>query len=122
MAEAGEGRWAPGAPPRLKELESLMKKKIDDNTTVKLDGNPRREASEDLPVLPPGTSRSKFNAAIEELKKAIGAENVELNDKPLIDGWYLSQPKVDFAISISDIRPMTDFMFLIKTNSLHPPS
>lgn len=101
MAEAGQGRWAPGAPPRLKTLEQIIKKKIEDNTTVKLDGNPRREASHDLPILPPGVSRSKFNAAIDELKKAIGAENVELNDKPLVDGWYLSQPKVYLALYAS---------------------
>jgi hypothetical protein len=93
MSEAGEGRWAPGAPPRLYELESIIKKKIEDNATVNLDGLPRKEASEDLPVLPPGVSRGKFNAAIDELKKSIGADNVELNDKPLVDGWYLSQPK-----------------------------
>lgn len=71
-----------------------MKKKIDDNITVNLDGNARREAAKDLPVLPPGVSRSKFNTAIDELKKSIGAENVEMNDQPLVDGWYLSQPKV----------------------------
>src|SRR5271170_7272829 len=94
MSEEGQGRWAPGAPPRLYSLEKVIKQKIVDNSTVNLDGNPRREASEDLPVLPPGVSRGIFNAAIEELKKAVGAENVELNDKPLVDGWYLSQPKV----------------------------
>ena len=114
MAEAGEGRWAAGAPPRLKELEALMKKKIDENVTVNLDGLPRREAAEDLPVLPPGISRSKFNTAIEELKKAIGAENVELNDKPLIDGWYLNQPKVSPPLLSSDFRPTTDSTFLTK--------
>ena len=94
MAYAGAGRWDDSAPPRLKTLEQIIKKKIDDNATVNLDGVPRREASHDLPVLPPGVSRSKFNSAIDELKKSIGAENVELNDKPLVDGWYLTQPKV----------------------------
>jgi methyl coenzyme M reductase subunit C-like uncharacterized protein (methanogenesis marker protein 7) len=94
MTEAGQGRWAPGAPERLRTLEEIVKKKIDDNITVKLDGNPRRESAQDLPVLPPDVSRSKFNGAIEELKKSIGAENVEMNDQPLVDGWYLSQPKV----------------------------
>jgi hypothetical protein len=59
-----------------------------------LDENLRREAAEDLPVLPRSISRGKFNDAIEELKKAIGAEDVELNDKLLVDGWYLSQPKL----------------------------
>jgi hypothetical protein len=94
MTEAGDGRWAPGAPARLKEFEKIIKKKVEDNTTAKLDGLPRRELPDDLPVLPPGVSRGKFNAAIDELKKAIGPENVELNDEPLIDGWYLEQPKV----------------------------
>jgi hypothetical protein len=105
MTEAGEGRWAPGAPPRLYSLEKIVKQKIDDNKTVELDGLPRRETAEDLPVLPPGVSRGKFNAAIEELKKAIGAENVELNDQPLVDGWYLSQPKVRFC---KDLRLIGD--------------
>jgi hypothetical protein len=100
MAESGAGRWDPGAPPRLKDLEQIIKKKIDDNVTVNLDGNPRREASHDLPVLPPGVSRSKFNSAIDELKKAIGAENVELNDQPLVDGWYLTQPKVSVSFDL----------------------
>ena len=97
MTEAGEGRWAPGAPERLKAFEKIIKQKVIDNTTATLDGLPRRESSEDLPVLPPGVSRRKFNVAIEELKKAIGAGNIELNDKPLIDGWYLEQPKVSLA-------------------------
>ena len=94
MTEVEQGRWAPGAPERLKSLEEIIKKKIEDNKTVNLDGNPRKEALQDLPVLPPGISREKFNTAIDELKKIIGAENVELNDQPLVDGWYLSQPKV----------------------------
>jgi hypothetical protein len=98
MSEAGQARWGPGAPERLKSLEEIIKKKIEDNVTVNLDGNPRKESAQDLPVLPPGVSRSKFNAAIDELKKSIGAENVELNDKPLVDGWYLSQPKVRLAV------------------------
>jgi hypothetical protein len=99
MTEAGQGRWAPGAPERLRTLEQIVKKKIDDNITVNLDGNPRKETAEDLPVLPPGVSRAKFNAAIDELNEAIGAENVELNDQPLVDGWYLSQPKVPALLS-----------------------
>ena len=82
MTEAGEGRWASDAPNRLKAFEKSIKKKIEDNTTVKLDGNPEWEAAEDLPVLAPSISRAKFNAAIEELKASIGTQNVELNDKP----------------------------------------
>jgi hypothetical protein len=32
---------------------------------------------EDLPVLPWGISRGKFNVAIEELQMSIGAKNIE---------------------------------------------
>lgn len=62
-AEAGEGRWTPGAPPRLYNLEQLVKKKTEDGTTVQLDELPRKEAAEDFS---PGVSRGEFNATIEE--------------------------------------------------------
>jgi len=68
-------------PPLSTISKKSLKQKIDDNATVKRDNVARKESAQDLPVLPPGVSRSKFNSAIEELKKAIGAENVELNDK-----------------------------------------
>jgi hypothetical protein len=110
MAEQGDGRWAPGAPPRLYNLEAVMKRKIMHNTTVKLDGNPRKEWQGELPVLPPGVSRAKFNVAIEELKEIIGAENVELNDKPLVDGWYLDQPKVFPMSNDANLRLTMDSM------------
>lgn len=40
-----------------------------------------------LPVIPQGISKEKFFEALDELRKDIGAENVEVNDKPLKDGW-----------------------------------
>lgn len=46
----------------------------------------------ELPVLPPGIERDRFNGAIQELKRTVGSENVVINDKPLDDGWYLEHP------------------------------
>lgn len=40
-----------------------------------------------LPVIPQGIEESKFFEAIDELRTEVGAANVELNDKPLRDGW-----------------------------------
>lgn len=42
--------------------------------------------------LPPDTSRDKFDKAIEELRDKLGSSNIELNDKPLVDGWYMEHP------------------------------
>lgn len=40
-----------------------------------------------LPVVPQGIERQAFLEALDALRKDIGAENVEVNDKPLKDGW-----------------------------------
>ena len=45
-------------------------------------------------VLPPGTSQDTFDKAIAQLRTSLGQEHVELNDKPLVDGWYLEHPSV----------------------------
>lgn len=44
-----------------------------------------------LPVLPKGIPEDKFYAALDGLRQELGSENVELNDKPLIDGWYMER-------------------------------
>lgn len=46
----------------------------------------------ELPVLPPDTTRAEFNQAIGELQQILGVEHVEINDKPLVDGWYVEHP------------------------------
>ena len=43
-------------------------------------------------ALPPGVSREAFDQAVADLRSALGNENVELNDKPLVDGWYMEHP------------------------------
>lgn len=40
-----------------------------------------------LPVVPQGIERDDFLAALSELEKQLGAAHVEVNDKPLKDGW-----------------------------------
>lgn len=47
---------------------------------------PQRERQR-LPVLPQGIERDAFFAALDSLRAQIGEANVEVNDKPLKDGW-----------------------------------
>lgn len=44
-----------------------------------------------LPVLPQGVEQDVFFQALAELKTELGEENVEINDKPLVDGWYMER-------------------------------
>jgi hypothetical protein len=79
MAHLGDGRYNSEAPPRLIGFAKEAKAKIDATFTKSFDNQPRQET--ELPVLPPYTSREAFNKAIEELRRVIGQENVELNDQ-----------------------------------------
>jgi hypothetical protein len=40
-----------------------------------------------LPVVPQGIERDDFLKALADLQKQLGTEHVEVNDKPLRDGW-----------------------------------
>ena len=40
-----------------------------------------------LPVVPQGIERDGFMKALDELSEQLGPEHVEVNDKPLKDGW-----------------------------------
>jgi len=79
MGSVGDGRYDHKAPPRLHEFAEQTKAKIDANYTQSFSGLKIRE--KELPVLPPNVSRSTFNKAIAELRKGLGQEWVELNDK-----------------------------------------
>ena len=79
MSNVGSGRYNADAPPRLVDYAKDVKAKIDANYNKNFDGQPIRER--ELPVLPPYVKRDAFHTAIKELRKAIGDENVELNDK-----------------------------------------
>ena len=77
-----------GIPERLQAEAKRAKGMVFSSKTLP-DSVPRQK---DIPKLPPGISREAFNTAITELKDLIGETYVEINDKPLIDGWYMEHP------------------------------
>lgn len=44
-----------------------------------------------LPVVPQGIEKDAFIQALEELAQQLGKANVEVNDKPQVDGWYMER-------------------------------
>ncbi|KAL4790922.1 hypothetical protein BDV19DRAFT_401729 [Aspergillus venezuelensis] len=85
-----------GIPKRNEDEAKLAKEKWYSNQTAP-ESVPRQR---DVPKLPPNTSREEFNGAMKELRDKIGAENVEINDKPLVDGWYMEHPNTHDAFHI----------------------
>lgn len=77
-----------GAPLRLLREAKRAKALLYSNKTT-IDHQSR---TGELPRLPPGVDRATFNRAITQLRLLIGSDNVEINDKPLNDGWYLEHP------------------------------
>lgn len=70
-----------GIPEHLLEKARQQKKDAFDVRTKLVNERQR------LPVLPKGIDEKKFHGALDELRNTLGSEHVELNDKPLIDGW-----------------------------------
>ncbi|TVY64254.1 Vanillyl-alcohol oxidase [Lachnellula suecica] len=56
--------------------------------------------------LPLDTSQDDFDAAITALRKILGDDRVEVNDKPLVDGWYMEHPNTHDAYHILDQEEM----------------
>ena len=75
-----------GVPKRLSQEAIDARTRLFSQKNVP-DSVPRRRTA-----LPPGVSSESFDQAVTELKGALGKENVELNDKPLVDGWYMEHP------------------------------
>lgn len=75
------GQKHSGIPEYLLDKARDAKKGIFDTRT-----KPQNERSR-LPVIPQGIDADKFFEALDELRQELGAEHVELNDKPLRDGW-----------------------------------
>ncbi len=94
-----EQQYAPGIPVRVTDYANSVRRKFEANTNTSF-VKPRYEAADDLPVLPPGVSRQRFNAAIEELRKLVD-DNVELVDSSLDDGWYLHRPLTHDAFPLN---------------------
>lgn len=76
-----------GVPARLKNEAVAAKDRLYSRKTLP-DSVPRKNSIR----LPPDTSQEKFDEAITALKKLLGDDGVELNDKPLVDGWYMEHP------------------------------
>lgn len=71
-----------GIPARLLPKALKEKSRLQSNRT-KDEGTQRKR---DV-AIPAGISKHTFLQALEELSEKLGRENVELNDKPLKDGW-----------------------------------
>jgi hypothetical protein len=82
-----------GVPARLSKEASAAKEKTYDLRTL-----PTSIPRQSQLRLPPGVTREVFDKAISELRKLLGNDGVEMNDKPLIDGWYIEHPFVTIAL------------------------
>ncbi|KAH7147151.1 vanillyl-alcohol oxidase [Dactylonectria estremocensis] len=92
-----------GIPERLLEKATAMKREVVKLSTSEIVPRP---SNVELPVIPSGYSRPRFNRAIESLRTLIGPENVELNNKPLDDGWYLEHPNTHDAFHLVEQEEM----------------
>ncbi|KAK3311069.1 glycolate oxidase [Chaetomium strumarium] len=86
-----------GIPERLLDVGVESKNRLLSKRTVP-ESVPRQG---ELPRLPPDTTRAEFNQAIGELKQILGEEHVDINDKPLVDGWYVEHPNTHDAFHIA---------------------
>lgn len=100
-----------GAPSRLDaEAETTYSRMLANRTLEK--SKTRKTGLR----LPPDTTLEEFKRAISDLKNRIGAENVEVNDKPLDDGWYLDHPKTH------DCHHIVDQELLVASAVVYPGS
>jgi hypothetical protein len=81
-----------GVPARLSNEAAAAKEK-----TYTLRTLPNSVPRQSQLRLPPSITRQVFDKAIEDLRTVLGEGRVELNDKPLVDGWYMEHP---FAIPL----------------------
>jgi hypothetical protein len=76
-----------GVPARLEKEAAEGKERLYLRRTLP-NSTPRQSPLR----LPPNISRDQFDVAIDALTKSLGAKALELNDKPLVDGWYMEHP------------------------------
>lgn len=86
-----------GTPVRLSKEAQDAQARIFSNRTLPV-SRPRKSAVR----LPPDVTLESFETAIKELREAIGNENVDVNDKDLVDGWYMEHPNTHDAFHITD--------------------
>jgi len=70
-----------GIPPYLLDKAQKAKEVVFETRTKPVNERQR------LPAVPQGIERDVFIQALAELKEQLGTEHVEINDKPLVDGW-----------------------------------
>ncbi|KAK5656450.1 hypothetical protein OQA88_4832 [Cercophora sp. LCS_1] len=86
-----------GLPDRLAEIGAESKNRLLSKRTVP-ESAPRQK---EVPRLPPDITRPEFDQAIGEIRQILGGENVDVNDKPLVDGWYVEHPNTHDAFHIA---------------------
>jgi hypothetical protein len=74
-----------GIPQNLLEKAKNAKALIYETRTKETNTRQR------LPVIPQGIEKDIFIRALEKLAEQLGKDNVEVNDKPLVDGWYMER-------------------------------
>ncbi|OQE13590.1 hypothetical protein PENSTE_c052G00782 [Penicillium steckii] len=85
-----------GIPRNLLRSAAQVKANLVSNQTI----DPRERAQ--LPVLPQGFTSSQFATALAEIIHYLGKQHVEINDKPLDDGWYIEHPNTHDAFNLFD--------------------
>ncbi|KAF2276817.1 FAD-linked oxidase-like protein [Westerdykella ornata] len=100
-----------GIPERLLHKATYAKSLIYDGKTV-----PDTYSLERGLPIPQGISKKAFLSAIEELKSAIGNENVQLNEKEVKNGWYMEHPNTH------DMMPLLDAEEFIASAVVYPGS
>ncbi|KAI0008321.1 putative vanilly-alcohol oxidase [Xylariaceae sp. FL0662B] len=86
-----------GAPARLRKEAEEARDRLLSNRTL-----PASQPRKNEIRLPPGLTLETFETAVQELRGVIGDTNVEINDKALIDGWYIEHPNTHDAFHIAD--------------------
>jgi hypothetical protein len=76
-----------GVPARLSKEADAAKERLYSLRTL-----PKSTPRQSSLRLPPNTSREQFDTAIAALVEVLGPKGVELNDKELVDGWYMEHP------------------------------
>jgi predicted ATP-dependent protease len=83
-----------GIPQNLLEKAMNAKALIYKTRTKEADTRKR------LLVLPQGVGKDTFVQALDELGEQLGRDNVEVNDRPLVDGWYMERKYSCFLLII----------------------
>ncbi len=75
-----------GIPQNLLEKAEAAKSLIYQTRSNSVNEEKNRQTA-----IPQGVLKSAFFEAIKDLEVHLGKKNVEVNDKPLVDGWYMER-------------------------------